>query len=70
MIGTLKPSDGDRWEIREDRGERVRVLHSGDIIELWVNGRWVQSGIEHDGVGYYTTRPGLCLVSGLSARIH
>lgn len=68
MQGKLDKSDGGRWAIVNEVGDREEIT-SGDVIEVYVYRRagWVRTRIESHGGAYYAVA-GVPLYSGQPAR--
>jgi hypothetical protein len=62
--GLLQKTKIERWSVDDDS-----EITSGDVIEVCVDGHWIQTRIEHDGKEYYSVIPGIHLYEGMKVRI-
>jgi hypothetical protein len=58
-----------RWEIKLPDGSVTPSLHSGDYVEVCIDGNWIGTRVEHDGRDYYAVTQGVLLATGLAARM-
>lgn len=62
--GVLKKNTCGRYEI-----DCWTELTCGTVVELFINGAWVKTRIEHDGNDYYAVGQKGLTLEGVTARV-
>jgi len=62
--GSLHKTKIERWSVDDEL-----EITSGDVIEVCVDGRWIQTRVEHDGEEYYSVVPGIQFYEGMKVRV-